>query len=146
MLSSHIRSWRIVRSAHTGIPGKSTGQNPLPDAMSTDQSYVQEGTTQPPASSKKAVSSHGHSDSDSASTDVTVPMTTPVTRDQNDQMSTDSKMSGLSHDSTRKGSVTTVPSGPHTIISTRAIQLDLEDHPPSWPWKQGSSARNKFEK
>ena len=61
-------------------------------------------------------------------------------------MSTDSKMSGLSHDSAGKGTTTTVPEGPHTLISTRTTQLDLDKSDPLFPWQPGSSARNKFEK
>ena len=134
-----------TRAAET-LPGNSTAQGPPPEAMSADNASLNEPTSQPPASSKQDVRDCGHSDSDSDSTVAPVPKNIPVTQDQTDQMSTDSKTSVLSHDSAKKGSASMVPAGPRTLICTRATQLDLENSAPMFPWPQGTSARKGFEK
>ena len=112
--------------------------------MAIDDASLHESPSRPPDSSKQDVRDCGRSDDDSEETATPVPMHVPVATDQTD-MSTDSKMSGLSHDSAGDGTVTTVPAGPHTLISTRRTQLDLEKCEPKIPWKPGSSSHKKFE-
>ena len=63
---------------------------------------------------------------------------------QDDHMS--KSVSVLSNNSARKGSVQEVPAVQHTIVSTRATQLGLEENEPLFPWAPGSSSRKKFEK
>ena len=81
------------------IPAKGNS----PEEMSIDHASLNALPSQPPAASKQGVRDCGNSDSDGDSSATPVPKDIPVNQDQTDNMSTDSKISGMSQDSLKKG-------------------------------------------